>query len=61
MGFTYVDKVYDWARFRYEAAYASKHRGITLSAQADLTLGQGRSGIIMGDNTSWNGFSASFD
>lgn len=61
VGFTYLDKVNDWARIRYEAAYASKHRGITLSAQADLTLGQGRTGIIKGDYTSWKGFSASFD
>ncbi len=58
VGLTYLDKIQDWAQVRYEGAYASKRRGIMLSAEADLALGQGRTGILKGDYSSWKGFSA---
>ncbi|NLB73830.1 MAG: LPS-assembly protein LptD [Firmicutes bacterium] len=57
VGLTYQDKIEDWVQVRYEGAYASKHRGIMLSAQADLVLGQGRTGALKGDYSSWKGFS----
>lgn len=58
IGLTYRDKVQDWVQVRYEGAYASKRRGITLSAQADLALGKGKTGTLKGEYASWKGFSA---
>jgi hypothetical protein len=58
VGLTYLDKIQDWVQVRYEGAYASKRRGVTLSAKADLALGQGKSGTLEGAYSSWKGFSA---
>lgn len=57
VGLTYSDKIRDWAQVRYEGAYASKRRGVTLSAKADLALGHGTTGTLEGAYSSWKGFS----
>ncbi len=57
MGLTYLDKTQDWADIRYEGAYASKRRGVKLHAEAELALGPGKTGILEGVYSSWEGFS----
>ncbi len=58
VGLTYLDKIQDWAQVRYEGAYASRRRGVMFSAEANLALGQGKTGILVGQYSSWKGFSA---
>lgn len=58
IGLTYRNTTQDWAQLSYEGAYASKRRGIKARAEADLALGPGKTGILEGVYSSWEGFSA---
>jgi hypothetical protein len=58
IGLTYRDKTQGWAQLCYEGAYVSKRRGIKARAEADLALGPGKTGVLEGAYSSWEGFSA---
>ena len=58
IGFTYFDNTRDWVAMSYEGAYLSRRQGIKLHGEADLALGPGKTGILEGTYSSWEGFSA---
>ncbi len=58
IGLTYFDNTRDWGTLRYEGACLSRRQGIKLRGEADLALGPGKTGILEGGYTSWEGFSA---
>jgi hypothetical protein len=58
MGLTYIDNTHDWGTLRYEGGYLSRRNGIKLRGEAELALGPGKTGILEGGYTSWEGFSA---